>query len=68
MNTNYLAELTSEPSLASSLQQTGVTIEDNILLCLVDIWLDKVCRKYIPMKVTMKDSQNTIVSFPSCLN
>ncbi|TYI87724.1 hypothetical protein E1A91_D04G155800v1 [Gossypium mustelinum] len=42
MNTNYLAQLTSEPSLSSLLQQTGVAIEDNILLCLVDIWLDKV--------------------------
>ncbi|KAA3463752.1 importin-11-like [Gossypium australe] len=42
MNTNYLAQLTSESSLSSLLQQTGVAIEDNILLCLVDIWLDKV--------------------------
>ncbi|TYI33363.1 hypothetical protein ES332_A04G127800v1 [Gossypium tomentosum] len=42
MNTNYLVQLTSESSLSSLLQQTGVAIEDNILLCLVDIWLDKV--------------------------
>ncbi|KAF8402614.1 hypothetical protein HHK36_010703 [Tetracentron sinense] len=42
MNTNYLAHLTSEPSLSSALQQAGVQIEENILLCLVDIWLEKV--------------------------
>ncbi|GLT55700.1 hypothetical protein SLA2020_287960 [Shorea laevis] len=42
MNTNFLAQLTSDPSLSSQLQQAGVPIEENILLCLVDIWLDKV--------------------------
>ncbi|GMY25532.1 importin-11 [Fagus crenata] len=42
MNTNYLAQLTSEPSLLLLLQKAGVPIKDNILLCLVDIWLDKV--------------------------
>ncbi|XP_010553104.1 PREDICTED: importin-11 [Tarenaya hassleriana] len=42
MNTSYLAQLTSEPSLSVLLQQAGVPIEENILLCLVDIWLDKV--------------------------
>ncbi|KAL5740360.1 hypothetical protein ACOSQ2_029540 [Xanthoceras sorbifolium] len=42
MNTNYLAQLTSEPSLSLLLQQAGIPIEENILLCLVDIWLDKV--------------------------
>lgn len=44
MNTTYLAQLTSDTSLSVLLQQAGVTIEDNILLCLVDIWLDKVSR------------------------
>ena len=44
MNTNYLAQLTSEPSLSLLLQQAGIPIEENILLCLVDIWLDKVSR------------------------
>ncbi|XP_050372009.1 uncharacterized protein LOC126789957 isoform X2 [Argentina anserina] len=42
MSTNYLAHLTSEPSLLLLLQQSGVPIEESILLCLVDIWLDKV--------------------------
>uniref|UniRef100_A0A2P2M4B4 Uncharacterized protein MANES_09G106500 n=1 Tax=Rhizophora mucronata TaxID=61149 RepID=A0A2P2M4B4_RHIMU len=42
MNTNYLAHLTAEPSLLSLLQQAGIPVEENILLCLVDIWLDKV--------------------------
>ncbi|CAI0413047.1 unnamed protein product [Linum tenue] len=42
MNTNYLAQLTAEPSLTSLLQQAGIPVEDNILLSLVDIWLDKV--------------------------
>lgn len=57
MNTNYLAQLTAEPSLSSLLQQTGVNIEENILLCLVDVWLDKVSRKYF----RMKDSQSSVV-------
>ncbi|XP_044491711.1 importin-11 isoform X1 [Mangifera indica] len=42
MNTNYLAQLTSEPSVSLLLQQAGIPIEENILLCLIDIWLDKV--------------------------
>ncbi|KAA3464837.1 importin-11-like [Gossypium australe] len=54
MNTNYLAQLTSEPSLSSVLQQTGVAIEDNILLSLVDVWLDKVSIKYIPKETRQK--------------
>lgn len=41
-NTNFLAQLTSEPSLLLPLQKVGFTIQNNILLCLVDIWLDKV--------------------------
>ncbi|MBA0734832.1 hypothetical protein Gogos_018723 [Gossypium gossypioides] len=50
MNTNYLAQLTSEPSLSSVLQQTGVAIEDNILLSLVDVWLNKVDNVSLPQK------------------
>ncbi|OMO84989.1 hypothetical protein CCACVL1_10480 [Corchorus capsularis] len=50
LNTNFLAQLTSEPSLASLLQQSGVAIEDNILLCLVDMWLDKVDNVSSPQK------------------
>ncbi|WRX24040.1 Importin-beta [Theobroma cacao] len=50
MNTNYLAQLTAEPSLSSLLQQTGVNIEENILLCLVDVWLDKVDNVSSPQK------------------
>lgn len=42
MNTNYLAHLTSEPSLSLLLQSSGIPTEENVLLCLVDIWLDKV--------------------------
>ncbi|KAG7576545.1 Importin-beta N-terminal domain [Arabidopsis thaliana x Arabidopsis arenosa] len=42
MNTTYLAQLTSDSSLSVLLQQAGVSVEDNILLCLIDIWLDKV--------------------------
>ncbi|GER55787.1 ARM repeat superfamily protein [Striga asiatica] len=42
MNTNYLAQLTTEPSLLAYLQTAGFSNEENILLCLVDVWLDKV--------------------------
>ncbi|KAG7965123.1 hypothetical protein I3843_09G207900 [Carya illinoinensis] len=42
MNTNYLARLTSEQSTFLLLQKAGIPIKDNILLCLVDVWLDKV--------------------------
>ncbi|WOH01993.1 hypothetical protein DCAR_0521380 [Daucus carota subsp. sativus] len=42
MNTNYLAQLTSQPVLLALLQQAGFPIEENILLCLVDVWLDKI--------------------------
>ena len=49
MNTNYLAQLMSEPSLLLLLQKASVPIKDNILLCLVDIWLDKVSRACVSM-------------------
>ncbi|XP_072975414.1 uncharacterized protein [Typha angustifolia] len=42
MNTKYLAQLASEPSLAVALQQAGLSINQNILLCLVDMWIDKI--------------------------
>ncbi|CAN7010378.1 hypothetical protein IGI04_011703 [Brassica rapa subsp. trilocularis] len=42
VNTTYLAQLTSNSSLSVLLQQAGVTIEDSVLFCLTDIWLDKV--------------------------
>ncbi|KAG8374436.1 hypothetical protein BUALT_Bualt11G0131600 [Buddleja alternifolia] len=42
MNTNFLAQMTSEPSLLAHLQKDGFPTEENILLCLVDVWLDKV--------------------------
>nr|XP_016499059.1 PREDICTED: importin-11-like [Nicotiana tabacum] len=42
MNTNYLAQLTSDPSLSIHLQKSGFPGEENILLCLVDVWLEKV--------------------------
>ncbi|KAK9699161.1 hypothetical protein RND81_08G156900 [Saponaria officinalis] len=41
-NTSFLAQLTSDPSLLLLLQGTGFPVEENILLCLVDIWLEKV--------------------------
>lgn len=47
MNTTYLAQLTSDSSLSVLLQQAGVPVEDNILLCLIDIWLDKVSGEHI---------------------
>ncbi|KAM3382256.1 importin-11 isoform X1 [Capsicum galapagoense] len=42
MNTNYLAQQTSDPSLFTHLQKSGFPGEVNILLCLVDVWLEKV--------------------------
>ncbi|XP_057512772.1 uncharacterized protein LOC130794820 isoform X2 [Actinidia eriantha] len=41
-NINFLAQITSEPSLLLLLQKAGFPVDENILLCLVDIWLDKV--------------------------
>lgn len=43
MNTNYLAQLAAEPSLLQLLQKSGVPIGENVLLGLIDVWLDKVC-------------------------
>lgn len=42
MNTNFLGQLTSEPSLLLILQNSGFPLDENILLCLVDLWLDKI--------------------------
>ncbi|KAL5710132.1 hypothetical protein ACHQM5_020735 [Ranunculus cassubicifolius] len=42
MNTDYLAHLTSESSISVALQQAGVIVKENVLLSLVDVWLDKV--------------------------
>ncbi|THG19731.1 hypothetical protein TEA_028283 [Camellia sinensis var. sinensis] len=42
MNINFLAQITSEQSLLLLLQKAGFPVDENILLCLVDIWLDKV--------------------------
>ncbi|XP_028549715.1 importin-11 isoform X2 [Dendrobium catenatum] len=42
MNTNYLGHLASEPSLIVALQQAGLSINQNVLLCLVDLWIDKI--------------------------
>ncbi|KAM6582760.1 hypothetical protein CsatB_009762 [Cannabis sativa] len=41
-NTNYLGQLTAEPSLSLLLHNSGVSTEENVLFGLVDIWLDKV--------------------------
>jgi hypothetical protein len=43
MNTNYSAQLLSDPSLSSSIQQAGISVNNNLLLSLVDMWTDKVC-------------------------
>ncbi|KAL9269914.1 Importin-11-like protein, partial [Drosera capensis] len=42
LNTNYLAELTSEESMLFLLRNMGIQVKDNVLLCLADVWLDKV--------------------------
>ncbi|EPS61054.1 hypothetical protein M569_13746, partial [Genlisea aurea] len=42
LNTNYLAQVTSDPLLLSNTHKAGVLTDENILLCLVDVWLDKV--------------------------
>ncbi|XP_042050111.1 importin-11-like isoform X3 [Salvia splendens] len=42
MNINYLAQLTSDPLLLAHLQKAGISSEESILLCLIDVWLDKV--------------------------
>lgn len=42
MNSNYLAHLTAESSLSLALQQAGISIDQNIILCLADLWLEKV--------------------------
>lgn len=42
MNANYLGQLTSHPSLSIILHQAGFLPEENVLLYLVDVWLDKV--------------------------
>jgi hypothetical protein len=55
MNTNYLAQLTAEPSLSLLLQQADIPIEENILLCLVDIWLDKVSKSCFHFKDALTD-------------
>lgn len=52
MNTNYLAHLSSEPSLASALQHAGLSINKSILLCLVDIWVDKFDNAAVVQKKT----------------
>ncbi|KAJ3682843.1 hypothetical protein LUZ60_013070 [Juncus effusus] len=41
-NTNYMAQLISEASLNSALQQAGLTLTQNALLSLVDVWVDKM--------------------------
>ncbi|XP_028794935.1 importin-11 [Neltuma alba] len=42
MNTSSLAQLTSDPSTLLLLQTAGVPVQENLLLFLVDVWLDKV--------------------------
>ncbi|KAL6896683.1 hypothetical protein ACP4OV_007255 [Aristida adscensionis] len=42
MNTNFSAQLLSEPALSASIQQAGISVNNNLLLSLVDMWIDKV--------------------------
>ncbi|KAG9453520.1 hypothetical protein H6P81_006424 [Aristolochia fimbriata] len=42
MNPNYLAHLTAQPSFSVALQQAGVSVDQNIILCIADLWLDKI--------------------------
>ncbi|KAF1883849.1 hypothetical protein Lal_00038341 [Lupinus albus] len=42
MNTNSLAQLASDSSISLLLQAASIPVQENILLCLVDIWVDKV--------------------------
>ncbi|KAL5198245.1 hypothetical protein ABZP36_001757 [Zizania latifolia] len=42
MNTNFTGQLLSEPALLASIQQTGISVNNNLLLTLVDMWIDKV--------------------------
>ena len=42
MNTNSLGQLASDPSTSQLLQTASIPVQENILLCLVDIWVDKV--------------------------
>ncbi|KAK1321977.1 hypothetical protein QJS10_CPA03g01187 [Acorus calamus] len=52
MNTNYLAHLLSEPSVTLALQQAGISTDQNIILYLIDIWIDKVDNVTILQKKT----------------
>ncbi|KAG6427666.1 hypothetical protein SASPL_111912 [Salvia splendens] len=58
MNTNYLAQLTSDPSLLAHLQKAGISSEESILLCLVDVWLDKVSKWFLHQKFVFSWSNN----------
>jgi hypothetical protein len=42
MNTNFSAQLLSEPALLANIQQSGISVKNNLLLSLVDMWMDKV--------------------------
>ncbi|PUZ73576.1 hypothetical protein GQ55_2G485400 [Panicum hallii var. hallii] len=42
MNTNFSAQLLSEPPLLASIQQAGIAVNNNLLIPLIDMWIDKV--------------------------
>ncbi|RLN33595.1 importin-11 [Panicum miliaceum] len=42
MNTNFSAQLLSEPPLLASIQQAGIAVNNNLLISLIDMWIDKV--------------------------
>ncbi|XP_074268667.1 uncharacterized protein LOC141592022 isoform X3 [Silene latifolia] len=65
-NTNYLAQLTSDPSLLLLLQGAGFPAEENILLCLVDIWLEKVDNMTSVQRKTIGLALSIILSLSVC--
>ncbi|XP_068644201.1 uncharacterized protein [Aristolochia californica] len=42
MNSSYLAHLIAQPSFSVALQQAGISVDQNIILCIADLWLDKI--------------------------
>ena len=40
-NSNYSTHLTTQSSPSTRLQQAVLTMDQNIIRCLVDVWLDK---------------------------
>lgn len=75
MNSNYLAQLTSDPVLLLILQKAGLSVTENILLCLVDIWLEVggACTMHNMLYLNLacfhlvKNSPRLLSFFPICV-